>query len=648
MIWPESISNFLATLLFCLLGLAASVRADEAKPDVGPPAKWIAPLAFNPRAKLDEVDPSLELRWILKDRQVDAENNEFFHHEVYQVLTPSGVENNSHISVDYDPAYQLLTFHWVKIWRGTNAFNRLDPDKILVTQPGLDTDELLFDADKTALILINDVRVGDIIDFAYTLQGNNVVLAGHYSDHINLQTTAPVERMRTRLIWPAARHLYVKNHNTDVKYAAVRRANSIEFTWNMNKATAWHSEPQLPAWYNPRPWVQLSEYHKWSEVNQLALGLFTNAAPLSQELKQKISEWKHLPDREQQILAALQFVQDEVRYLGIESGATGYQPAAPATVFDRRFGDCKDKSFLLVTILRALGVEAWPALVNTRLHRGIAELQPTMTAFNHAIVQVNQDGATYWLDGTTKYQRGPLPGRSWPDYGYALVVRPGATALTDVAPSPVQPKTTVSEYIQLGHLDQPSSMKVITVAEGQDADTLRAYYATTTRDAIERANVNYYARIYPEITQTAPLNFIDDEQANRVQVEEFYSIQNIWSHLPADTSYHCLIYPVNIGVAVDAPTVSLRTMPLGLNYPNHQIFHAQIDTPLLMIFQPDDQVVDNPAFYFHRTTGFVAGKVFLDYEYRALTDTIQPDSVPNYVRQLDAAAKLVSYTISSN
>jgi hypothetical protein len=629
--------------------LMASIqcRGQEARPDEGPPAQWVVPVPFDPRARLDEVDSSLEMRWILKDRQINAQNNETFNHEVRQVLTPSGVDNGSHISVDYDPSYQLLTFHWVTIWRGTNALNRLEPDKIEVSQHGLDADELLFSAEKTALLLLEDVRMGDIIDYAYSVQGGNPVFAGSFSGRVEVQSRLPVDRLTTRLLWPATRRLYVQNHGTDIKYGAVRKGGLIEFTWNLTKAPGCQYEPPLPIWYNPLPWVQLSEFQKWSDVNQLALGLFTNTAPLSPELTGKINEWKHLPDRESRVVAALRFVQDEIRYLGIETGISGYKPASPSTVFARRFGDCKDKSFLLATILRALGIEAWPAFVNTRLRQTVFDLHPSATVFDHVITQVNLDGRSYWLDATANYERGPLAVRSWPNYGYGLVVRPGTTALTPIVPSPVLPRTTVTHYFHLGLLEQESGLKVVTVAEGPDAEQLRQYYATTARDEIERTNLNYYAKLYPDITQTAPLIYADDEQQNKIEVDEFYSIRKIWNQMPGATVFYCQIDPENIEKAMKPPAVSLRTMPLSVAYPKHQIFHAEVIAPVPIV-TPDDQTIENPAFYFHRVVSFAGATVFLNYEYRSLTDVVQPEAVPTYVQQLDAAAQLMGYSVSSN
>jgi transglutaminase-like putative cysteine protease len=449
------------------------------------------------------------------------------------------------------------------------------------------------------------------------------------------------------LLWPAARRLYVQNHGTDIKYTAARKGGLIEFTWNLVKAPGWRNEPPLPIWYQPFPRVQLSEFQKWSDVNQLALDLFTNTTPLSPELTRKINEWKRLPAGEERVLAALRFVQDEVRYLGIESGVSGYKPADPSTVLDRRFGDCKDKSFLLVTILRALGIEAWPTLVNTRLRQTVLDLHPSATVFDHAIAQVNLGGQSYWLDATAHSQRGPLAVRSWPNYGYGLVVRPGTTALTAIAPSPALPRTTVTQYIHLGMLDQASELKVVTVAEGPDAEWLREEFATTTRDEIERWYLNYYAKFYPDIEQTAPLVYADDEEQNQIEVDEFYSVRRIWSHSPYQSYYHCWIYPANVEIAMNPPAISLRTMPLGVSYPEHQIFRAEVIVPALAVIMPDDRTIENPAFYFHRAVAIAQGKLSLEYEYRSLADAVPPEAVPTYVRQLDSAAELMGYAVAS-
>jgi hypothetical protein len=148
--------------------------------------------------------------------------------------------------------------------------------------------------------------------------------------------------------------------------------------------------------------------------------------------------------------------------------------------------------------------------------------------------------------------------------------------------------------------------------------------------------------------QTAPLIYADDEQQNKIEVDEFYSIRKIWSHLPDETFFHCRIFAANVEMAMKPPVVSLRTMPLGVPYLEHQIFHAEVRVPVLAMIKPDDQTIENPAFYFHRAVTITGEKLFLDYEYRSLTDVVLPEAVPAYVRQLDSAADLMGYTIPSD
>ena len=290
------------------------------------------------------------------------------------------------------------------------------------------------------------MRVGDIIDYAYTIVGGSPALGGKFFDSVRLQFREPVERAVTRLVWPRSRRLYFTNHLTDIQPVIVRKTNVVEYTWAVSNAPGLRVEPPAPIWYDPYPWVQLSEWPKWSEANRWALRLFTTTNPPSPELARKINEWKPLPEPGARVLAALRFVQEQVRYVGTEDGTAGYEPAQPSVVLARRAGDCKDKTLLLFSMLRALKIEAFPVLVNIHRRQELAELQPSPVLFDHAIVQVNLDGQSFWLDATGNYERGPLTQRTWPNYGLGLMIGPGVAGLTPIPPCPVQPRTTVTEY----------------------------------------------------------------------------------------------------------------------------------------------------------------------------------------------------------
>jgi hypothetical protein len=80
-----------------------------------------------------------------------------------------------------------------------------------------------------------------------------------------------------------------------------------------------------------------------------------------------------------------------VRYVAVEVGVGGYRPSAPQAVLDRRWGDCKDKAFLLIDLLREAGIEAWPVLILSA-ERDRVDREFPAPQFNHAIAAVSAEG----------------------------------------------------------------------------------------------------------------------------------------------------------------------------------------------------------------------------------------------------------------
>jgi transglutaminase-like putative cysteine protease len=523
----------------------------------------------------------------------------------------------------------------------------LDPEKVKIIQPERNLEQSLFTGEKTALLFLEAVQTGDIVEFACTVRGANPSGGSKMSGGVLVREYEPVERLATRLLWPRDRRIYFKNHGTDAQPVIVRKDDLTAFTWDFKKAPEVQREEPLPPGYNPLPWVQWSEYQEWSQVSQWEMTIFTNGTALSPELARQIKEWRRLPGAEAQVRAVLRFLQEEVRYQGIETGAEAYTPANPSLVFARRFGDCKDKTMLCVAILRALGIDANPVLVSTEWRQHIQDWQPTPSAFDHAIVQVSVDSQTYWLDPTAGYQRGPLAARSWPNYGRGLVLLPRTGGLAVIPECPVQPKTTVLEYAVLRALGQPSDFKVVTIADGADAEALRRRFSTTERSAIADEDLNAFATLYPGIVRAAPLEYSDDEKANEVVVAEYYQIANIWNPVPTGPGYVCRFYSYNVDRAVQKPTVSFRSMPLGLSHPGHEVFRAEIALPPFVNVDPGSWAINNPAFHFHKTVISSARKVLLEQEYDSLSDAVPVEGMAGYLEQLDQVFSLLGYSIFS-
>jgi len=184
-----------------------------------------------------------------------------------------------------------------------------------------------------------------------------------------------------------------------------------------------------------------------------------------------------------------QWIQQNIRYTGIQLGNAAIVPARPTTVVSRRFGDCKDQAALLVGLLRASGIEADVALVNATTARFPSPDVPCLNAFNHAIVVVRQPAGDLWVDPTYP---GSTP-RCIPDYlqgRFALITNPNADGLT-----------TIPSQGTEGNRDQEIRTISITASGNatiQSEAVLSGYFAADARSDALRQTIDEEAKILGE------------------------------------------------------------------------------------------------------------------------------------------------------
>lgn len=93
-------------------------------------------------------------------------------------------------------------------------------------------------------------------------------------------------------------------------------------------------------------------------------------------------------DRRSKLERVLDFLRRKVRYEAVEMGIGGFRPSAPEEVLGRRWGDCKDKGLLLIEMLAAHGIEAYPALIRAGGGAPVRADLESPYQFNHLIVAV--------------------------------------------------------------------------------------------------------------------------------------------------------------------------------------------------------------------------------------------------------------------
>ncbi len=104
---------------------------------------------------------------------------------------------------------------------------------------------------------------------------------------------------------------------------------------------------------------------------------------------------------EEKIKAIFNFVSQKIRYVAVLLGPYTHKPHPAREIFKKRYGDCKDKTTLLLTMLKIAGIEGLPVLVPAR-SEAFDESVPSLQVFNHVIAAVRSGNKYFWLDGTNE------------------------------------------------------------------------------------------------------------------------------------------------------------------------------------------------------------------------------------------------------
>jgi transglutaminase-like putative cysteine protease len=519
-----------AFLVGFLLALAAAVPASAAD-DVGqgPPAPWVHELAIpKPRpARMREVEDGVY--YLLSDTQIrPAHDSEvFFRRNVYLVTDRSGLEEAARLDVDFDPSFEHVVLHRIHVIRHGQVIDRLPDANVRVVERESDLDNGVFDGLKTVHVEIKDVEVGDVVDLEYSWEQRSSFWPGEFFGDITTEWSVPEEETHYRLLWPADRTLTIRGRNTKIVPSKTREGDDISYEWTNIDAALIPGEDGTPDWYPTWGTVELSSMTSWAQVVNWALPLYAVQGDLPPELAARVDAIaKKYPKPEDRITQAMRIVEDELRYVSIDIGTQSFTPRPPAEVFRSGYGDCKDKSELLVAMLRRLGVEAYVALTDTKNGPALPQMAPAANIYDHAIVEVRLRGRNYWIDPTSAHAGGRFPDIAPVDYGYGLPIVPGQTHLDRMTPIfPSAPTyRTVERYILSGDAQPSLGLTVATTYTGDQADTMRNSVASKSLAKLESDYLDFYQGLYPGIARDKPLRVVDDREANRLTTYESYSL----------------------------------------------------------------------------------------------------------------------------
>ncbi|HYG39516.1 MAG TPA: DUF3857 domain-containing protein [Cytophagales bacterium] len=202
-----------------------------------------------------------------------------------------------------------------------------------------------------------------------------------------------------------------------ITFTKIAKKNKVVYTWQVNNLKAYRNEENAPnylyslghmvAWvksYN----IDGKNYPLLKTSKDLYNWYYTisknSNKEHSPELKTLVdSLTQDCKDEAEKVKKIYYWVQDHIKYIAIEDGMGGFVPRSAKTVFDRRYGDCKDMASIITKMLTYADIPSHLTWIGSRHIPYRYEDIPTPHVDNHMIATYVKDSSYYFLDATASF-----------------------------------------------------------------------------------------------------------------------------------------------------------------------------------------------------------------------------------------------------
>lgn len=326
-------------------------------------------------------------------------------HACIKILNDRGKEKFSEVVLAYDSTYERIEIEYART---------IKPDGTVVTVGDKNVRDVslymnypLYSNARAKIISMPEISDGCVIEYRIKefcskppkTKDFNTIYCLAMDDPILLekfQLSIPAERVLKYKIVNASYNLLGFDMKPKEEIQGQRKIYSLEFK-NVPQIVP---EPAMPPWTRVNPYVIFSTFRDWQAVYEWWQSLYQDKIVVDAAIQTKVNELiDGKTTAEARIRSIYNFCVSQIRYVAVEYGDAGYEPHKAGEVFENKYGDCKDKAILLVTMLKAAGIEAYPVLVATfdslDVQRDIAS-----NLFNHAIAAVYLNGKLIFMDAT--------------------------------------------------------------------------------------------------------------------------------------------------------------------------------------------------------------------------------------------------------
>lgn len=623
-------------LIIILAVIPAFAQAKEHFYTISQTPTWVKPVVYD-ASLADKKTMKFGLADILYDIQIDASRKTtlYYSHSVSKVLTQAGLERAANLKIVFDPASSFVRLHKAAVYRNGKTINQLKEDNLFVQDVG--SQGKMFNGEKKLTLLLQNIQIGDIIDFSYTIE-NKDKDSLFFNEELRPRLSSQLSSIR--VLHHSLKPLYIDHSPAIAKPTITQRQGVTEYMWRVSHLPEITTESNIPYWHEINPFIRFSELKDWHEFSQLIQPFYTARTTESTEtlaVARTIDKANQTP--EEKMIAAVRFAQNNIRYINKDIGESGIIPSQPDITLRQGYGDCKDKALLLIELLRYLGIKAYPGVVNSKKIKMLAKTVPITSLYNHVIVYAELKGKHYWFDATANLSEGDLVHTTQPDFGEAFIISdtvPNIISMRQpLSPYPLEQLYFTYDFSQ--GFGKPGIIKRHKILMGKEANNLRKDLDKNGKQAFSKSILSKLSNAYSGLKPKTEATIREDKKTNRYDIEQDFI-------LPMDDHEEWSLTIPDSASGLSVSSSITRTMPYHLRYPNSLTVQREIILPVAANqtnAKPVKKIFRHPAFEADYEIKLTGNKVIINFRSKTLSDAVEAKDFAAYYTQVKALNKLL-------
>ncbi len=222
-------------------------------------------------------------------------------------------------------------------------------------------------------------------------------MPGEYFDIVLFQSSVPIVEKRYELTLPADKRLHSQIYNGPLYASTTYSEDTTTYTWWAEDVPAVTSEPRSPDMSDRVSKVVVATVESWEAKSRWFFDVNKDQFDVTPGIQAKVDEIFRdagvaRGSEEEKAEVLVHWVAQNIRYSGQTMGVgEGFILHSGAMIFEQRSGVCKDIAGMLVTMMRAAGMDSYAAM--TMAGSRIEEVPADQ--FNHCVCALKKDDGSF-------------------------------------------------------------------------------------------------------------------------------------------------------------------------------------------------------------------------------------------------------------